>query len=50
MLEELEINIDGVKIASTDAVNMYPSIKHAITIKLVRFFSKTYACISSALG
>ena len=39
-LETLEINRDGVTIASVYAVNMYPSIKIAKIRKYVRFFSR----------
>ena len=35
--EELEINIDGVKIVSLDAVNIYLSIKLTTIIKAVIF-------------
>ena len=39
-LEELEINRNGVKIASVDAVNMYPSIKIATIRKVVILLSR----------
>ena len=39
-LEELEIKRDGVKIASVDAVNMYPSIKTSTIRKAVILLSR----------
>ena len=35
-LEELEVKIEELTIASVDAINMYPSIKLATTRKAVR--------------
>ena len=39
-LEELKINRDEVKIASVDAINMYPSIKLSTIKKEVRLFAR----------
>ena len=39
-LEELEVNRDGVKISSVDAINMYSSIKLATIIKALIFFTR----------
>ena len=39
-LEELELNIYGVTIASVGAINMYPSTKLATVKKAVRFVAR----------
>ena len=40
-LEEIGLNREEVKIASVDAINMYPSIKLATIRKAVRYFART---------
>ena len=39
-LEEIGLNREEVKIASVDAINMYPSIKLATIRKAVRYFAR----------